>query len=87
MNKSEMWIIGLFGLGGVALILYQHSLHSGQIVAAIGGAQAGTPAAPYMPPQSYPASLGGTPTPGQENLQAPAPAVANLVSGPGWSVH
>lgn len=84
LNRA-MLVIGLFGVAGVALILYQHSLHTGQIVAALGSS-APADAANASAFATSPASLAGTPTPGQLNLLPPPPAPALLVAGPGWSV-
>lgn len=75
--KTAFFMAGVFALGGVALILYQHSLHTGQIMQALGGG-AQTP--------SQPASLAGTPAKGQSNL-IPFPAsVTPMGSGAGWSI-
>lgn len=94
MDQKEMTLslfaVGLFALGGVALILYQHSLHTGQIMGAIGAGSSDTPSAvvpagAVMP--GVPASLAGMPTPGQANLQAMPVAAMPIESGPGWTIN
>lgn len=81
--KTALFSISIFGLGAVALILYQHSQHTGQI---LGAMNAGSSPAPATVPNSSPvatslASLAGQPTPGQSNLVPQPAAVSPLTVG------
>ena len=66
--KTALFTLGIFSLGAVALILYQHSMHTGQIVGAINAAgmntgnSIGTPNS-VSPVATGNASLAGTPSP------------------------
>lgn len=88
MDKKEletaMFTIALFSLGAVAIILYQHSVHTGQIVSAINspGSSPGTSGTIVANAKVNP-SAGGI-TPGQSN-QVPIPSsVGILTSGANW---
>jgi hypothetical protein len=86
----EKFIIGLFAAFGVGLILWQHAQHTGQIIQAMGGLAPTNTNNPSVAAGSnviYPASLGGTPAPGQPNLSAEPPPLDNLVIGPNWSIR
>lgn len=85
--KTALFTIGIFGLGAVAVILYQHSLHTGQIIGALQGAQApGIAGAPQsaVPLTAAPASLAGSPTIGQQNLVQRQLTPTVLKTGPYW---
>lgn len=100
MDK-DLWAafagVGVFALGAVALILYQHSQHTGQITAALGagsstgsGVTAGGASLASLP--SGAASLGGQATAIVGSgisvpLDNSSPfSVQPLDSGPGWSI-
>jgi len=85
MDKREIeravFVIGLFSLGAIALILYQHSVHTGQIIGAINGPSASktAPAAIIANAQANPSA--GAITPGQDNQVPDAPNPDLLAAG------
>lgn len=64
--KTALFTIGIFSLGAVGVILYQHTLHTGQLLGAIASAApAPAAAAVVSAAPGRPASLAGTPVWGQ----------------------
>ena len=91
MNEAELrslLIVGVFAAAAVGLILYQHSLHTGQVLSAMGAGSGGKMGAvvPAAAPTGY-ASLAGRPTPGQTNLTPDAPPVAPLQVNAGYTLN
>lgn len=85
----EKFVIGLFAAAGVAAILYQHAQHTGQLLQAVGAMGSAFRATPQPGTTGgdnmiYPGSLAGTPSPGQENMQAENPPLNNLNIGRNW---
>ena len=90
MSKEEVSLLaamGLFALGAVALILYQHAASTNTVIAALGGGVSGNVSLGGSVGGGLglgaPASLAGTPIIGQDGSSA-TPAVMPLNINPGY---
>lgn len=90
--KSALFTVGLFAFGAVALIMYQHSLHTSAIMSAVSATGGGAGASASYGNTSgdgsaiKPASLAGTPSAGQLNLVAKNINVSPLAINSNWEV-
>ncbi len=91
--RMALLVVGIFAAGAVSLILYQHSLHSGQIIAAVQQSGATSAANSVVTGAGSPgpiagvASLAGTVSPGQENATPIQVTSQPLQVDPGWLLH
>lgn len=83
MERREMMVMTLFSIAGLAIILWQHTHHTGQIVSALGFAPGATGDVTTL----RPLSLAGTPAKAQANLEPEAIPAVPIVAGAGWTVH
>lgn len=92
MNKDHyaaIAVMGLFAIGAVAIILYNHASATGQVLTAIQGGASVAPSgaqAGLGGGLGVSASLAGTPTIGQDG-SAVTPAVVPLNINPGFLLN
>lgn len=86
-EKGILISLAIFAAGAVAVILYQHSQHTGQVIAALN-ASAPASATPVANAVAVaPASTAGLPIIGQANLQmVPQPSPPMQINA-GYTVH
>lgn len=87
-EAASLMAIALFGIGAVAVILYQHAQATNQVLATLGASPAAgaSAAATTAAALGIPASSAGTPTVGQDG-SAPVPAVELLSIGAGYLLN
>jgi hypothetical protein len=90
-EKTTLFTFTVFAVGAVALIMYQHAMHTQEIINAgtrgVGdtpGINPGVGENVYQGGPIYNASLAGQTTPGQINL-VPVPAVTPVEIWPGYT--
>lgn len=83
---SALFIGAILAIGAVAVILYQHSQATAQILAAAGGGAMAGVGANAGGLLGASASLAGTPTVGQTGYSVP-PAIAPLQIQPGYQLQ
>lgn len=83
-NSNELFVIGAFAAFAVALILYQHAVHTGQILDAVTTAPDNSA---IDTSTLASASLAGSPAPGQSNLIPEQLQATPLTIEPGYYLH
>ena len=84
-HVGSLICMALFALGAVVVILYQHSVATGTVLAALQGATTGQGSS-QATGLGVPVSLAGTPTIGQSG-SALTPSVVPLNVNPGYTLQ